>query len=113
MFVPSDSGADEPVSKEVAQLAKCMGGKVKAELNLNPAQWSTAYDRYAIASVSAGQWSLAAAWAHKARSQSYCVHVVMCFCVFDFAGGVPARRLPCEKRRPAPLDVRHLRRRVP
>ena len=49
----------------MAQLAKCLGGKLKPKTNLTPGQWSVAYDRYALASVAAGQWSLAAAWAHK------------------------------------------------
>ena len=64
---------EEHVSKEVAQLAKALGGADKAKKTpLNLGQWSLAFDAFALGAAACGMLTFTTALAHKARGTQVC-----------------------------------------
>ena len=83
MFRGFSDAAGERCSKEMAQLAKCMGAVPKTKKYLSYAQWSVGYDYFAIGSAAVGQWSYAAARTHRV-CLLYTVILIVAPCAFVF-----------------------------
>ena len=63
----NDSDDDEKPQEAVAQLSNALGlPKKRAKGTMTLTKWMMSFDNYMVAAAAVGQWTFAAAYAHKA-----------------------------------------------